>query len=44
MDCHLAMMDNTTIYADHTHLYNMISNLIDNAVKYSVKRRIFAFP
>ena len=35
MDCHLAMMDNTTIYADRTHLYNMISNLIDNAVKYS---------
>ena len=33
MDCHLAMMDNTTIYADRTHLYNMISNLIDNAVK-----------
>ena len=29
------MMDNTTIYADRTHLYNMISNLIDNAVKYS---------
>jgi signal transduction histidine kinase len=35
MDCHLAMMDNTTIYADRIHLYNMISNLIDNAVKYS---------
>lgn len=29
------LSDDLTIYADRTHLYNMISNLIENAVKYT---------
>lgn len=29
-----------TIYADRTHLYNMISNLIENAVKYTPSQQV----
>lgn len=31
------MPDNLMIYADRTHFYNMISNLLDNAIKYTDK-------
>lgn len=32
--------DNLTIYADRTHLYNMIGNLIENAVKYTTSQQV----
>jgi signal transduction histidine kinase len=32
--------DDLTIYADRTHLYNMISNLIENAVKYTNTQQV----
>jgi K+-sensing histidine kinase KdpD len=42
----LVRPENLTVCADTTHLYNIISNLIDNAIKYSsdhVKIRIKAY-
>lgn len=32
---HLDVENDCTVWADRTHLYNMVSNLIDNAIKYS---------
>lgn len=32
--------DDLTIYADRTHLYNVISNLIENAVKYTPSQQV----
>jgi signal transduction histidine kinase len=31
----LVQPENLTVYADSTHLYNIIGNLVDNAIKYS---------
>lgn len=31
----LSAKDGITVHADRTHLYNIVSNLIDNAIKYS---------
>ncbi len=33
--------DGLTIYTDRTHFYNMISNLIENAVKYTNKEEVY---
>ena len=34
------LSDNLMIYADRAHLYNMISNLIENAVKYTNEQHV----
>jgi signal transduction histidine kinase len=42
----LVLPENLTVYADRTHLYNIVNNLVDNAVKYSsanVKIQIRSF-
>lgn len=36
----IEISDNLTIHADRTHLYNMLSNLIENAVKYTDKKEV----
>lgn len=41
IDLTMEISDGFTIKADRTHLYNMLSNLIDNAIKYSDKESCY---